>query len=69
MKHQKSNTTLEVTKRMKALSNKKSKVESVLAKALWKREFRYRLNYNKLPGIPDLVLVKYIIVIFVDGEF
>ena len=69
MKHQKLNTTQEVSKRMKALSIKKSKVESVLAKALWKRGYRYRLNYKKLPGTPDIVLVKYRIAIFVDGEF
>ena len=69
MKHQKLNTTQEVSKRMKALSIKKSKVESVLAKALWKRGYRYRLNYKKLPGTPDIVLVKYTIAIFVDGEF
>lgn len=69
MKHQKLNTTQEVSKRMKALSTKKSKVESVLAKALWKRGYRYRLNYKKLPGTPDIVLVKYRIAIFVDGEF
>lgn len=69
MKHQKLNTTQEVSKRMKALSTKKSKVESVLAKALWKKGYRYRLNYKKLPGTPDIVLVKYRIAIFVDGEF
>ena len=30
---------------------------------------RYRLNYKKLPGSPDIALTKYRIAIFVDGEF
>lgn len=69
MKHQKLETTPAISKRMKALSHKKSKVESVLAKALWHKGYRYRLNYKKLPGTPDIVLTKYRIAIFVDGEF
>ena len=69
MKHQKLNTTPEISKRMKALNNKKSKIELVLAKALWHKGYRYRLNYKKMPGTPDMVLVKYRIAIFIDGEF
>ena len=69
MKHQKLETTPEVSKRMRALSHKKSKVESVLAKALWHRGYHYRLNYKGLPGTPDIALTKYRIAIFVDGEF
>lgn len=69
VKHQNLKTTPEVSKRMKALSHKKSKVESVLAKALWHKGYRYRLNYKKLPGTPDIALTKYRIAIFVDGEF
>ncbi|MCG4662462.1 very short patch repair endonuclease [[Clostridium] innocuum] len=40
-----------------------------LAKALWHRGYRYRLNYKQLPGSPDIALTKYNIAIFVDGEF
>ncbi len=69
VKHQKLKTTPEVSKRMKTLSHKKSEVESVLAKALWHKGYRYRLNYKKLPGTPDIALIKYRIAIFVDGEF
>ena len=69
MKHQKLKTTPEVSKRMKELSHKKSKAESVLAKALWHRGYRYRLNYKQLPGTPDIAITKYKIAIFVDGEF
>lgn len=69
VKHRKLKTTPEVSKRMKALSHKKSRVESILAKALWHNGYRYRLNYKKLPGTPDIALIKYKIAIFVDGEF
>ena len=69
MKHQKLKTTPEISKRMKAMSHKKSKVESLLAKALWHKGYRYRLNYKDLPGSPDIALMKYKIAIFVDGEF
>lgn len=69
MKHKKLKTTPEISKRMKTLSHKKSKVESILAKALWHKGYRYRLNCKDLPGTPDIVLTKYRIAIFVDGEF
>lgn len=69
MKHQILKTTDAVSKRMKILSHKTSKTESILAKALWHKGYRYRLNYKNLPGTPDIVLIKYKIAIFVDGEF
>lgn len=69
MKHKKLKTAPEISKRMKTLSHKKSKVESILAKALWHKGYRYRLNCKDLPGTPDIVLTKYRIAIFVDGEF
>ena len=40
-----------------------------MRKGLWKRGFRYRLNYKWLPGHPDLVLRKYRTCIFVNGCF
>ena len=48
---------------------KHGKAETLLAKSLWHRGFRYRLNYKKLPGSPDIAITKYQIAIFVDGEF
>ena len=58
--------------RHRNMSNIKSKdtsIELKLRKALWKKGYRYRKNYNKLPGKPDIVLTKYRIVIFCDSEF
>lgn len=48
---------------------KHGKAETALAKALWHSGYRYRLNYRKLPGSPDIAISKYKIAVFVDGEF
>ena len=58
--------------RHRNMSNIKSKdtsIELKLRKAWWEKGYRYRKNYNKLPGKPDIVLTKYKIVIFCDSEF
>lgn len=58
--------------RHKAMSHIKSNdtsIELKLRRALWKRGYRYRKNDQKLPGKPDIVLTKYKIAIFCDGEF
>lgn len=39
------------------------------SKELWRKGYRYRKNYKELPGKPDIVLTKYKIAIFCDGEF
>ena len=57
------------SKRMAAIHNKDTKPELVVRKGLWKRGFRYRLNFKRLPGHPDLVLRKYRTCIFVNGCF
>lgn len=54
---------------MSHIKNKDSKIECVLRKALWNKGYRYRKNYSKLPGKPDIVLTKYRIAIFCDSEF
>lgn len=56
-------------KNMKNIRSKDTSIENLLRKALWHRGYRYRKNYNKLPGKPDIVLTKYKIAIFCDGEF
>ena len=70
MKHPKSyDTTPETSKRMSRVRLKKGKAESALAKALWNRGYRYRLNYRALPGSPDIAITSRKIAVFVDGEF
>ena len=58
--------------RHKCMSHIKSKdtsIENSLRKALWHEGIRYRKNYKKLPGNPDIAITKYRIAIFCDGEF
>ena len=54
---------------MAAIRSKDTKPEMIVRRGLWSRGFRYRLNYNRLPGHPDLVLRKYRTCIFVNGCF
>jgi len=54
---------------MSRIKSKNTKPELLLRKKLFKKGFRYRVNYNKLPGSPDIVFTKKRIAIFVDGDF
>ncbi len=58
--------------RHKAMANIRSKdtsIEVKLRKALWYKGYRYRKNYSKLPGSPDIALTKHKIAVFCDSEF
>jgi len=57
--------------RHKCMSNIRSSntsIEILLRKALWREGIRYRKNVKSLPGKPDIVITKYKIAIFCDGE-
>lgn len=69
MKHPKFTTTPEVSKRMSRVHLKRGKAETALAKALWHKGYRYRLNDRRLPGSPDIAIAKYKVAVFIDGEF
>lgn len=56
-------------KNMQHIKSKNTGIEVALRKALWEKGYRYRKNYKKLPGKPDVVLTKYKIAIFCDSEF
>lgn len=56
-------------KNMSHIRSKNTSIEIKLRKKLWERGYRYRKNYDKLPGKPDIVLTKYKIAIFCDSEF
>lgn len=58
-----------VSKNMKKIRSKDTSIEVRLRKALWHKGYRYRKNYSKLPGKPDIVLTKYKIAVFCDSEF
>ena len=70
MKHPKSyDSTPETRKRMSKVKLKGGKAETLLAKALWHKGYRYRKNDKRLPGSPDIAILRHRIAIFVDGEF
>ena len=54
---------------MSKVKLKNGKAETLLAKRLWGQGLRYRRNYKKLPGSPDIAITKFRIAIFIDGEF
>ena len=62
-------TPLQRHNTMSAIRGKNTKPEMIVRRGLWKRGFRYRLNYKRLPGHPDLVLRKYKTCIFINGCF
>lgn len=62
-------TTKERSKLMGKIRAKETKPEIIFRKALWAKGLRYRKNVKKLPGNPDIVMNKFKLIIFIDGEF
>ena len=54
---------------MSSIKSKGTKPEIIVRHFLWDRGFRYRINYKRLPGHPDIVLPKYRTCIFINGCF
>lgn len=54
---------------MKAIRSKDTTIEIALRHALWEKGIRYRKNCKKLPGKPDIVILKHKLAIFCDSEF
>ncbi len=62
-------TTPERSKIMGKIRGKNTKPELAFRKALYAAGYRYRIDYKKLIGKPDVVLKKYKTAIFIDGEY
>ncbi len=62
-------TTPERSKIMGKIRGKNTKPELAFRKALYAAGYRYRIDYKKLIGKPDIALKKYKTVIFIDGEY
>lgn len=56
-------------KNMQAIRSQDTTIELLLRKALWKSGVRYRKNYKKLIGKPDIAITKYKIAIFCDSDY
>ena len=54
---------------MQAIRSKDTTIELRMRKALWERGIRYRKNYKKLIGKPDIAITKYKIAIFCDSDY
>lgn len=54
---------------MAAIPSKNTRPEVTLRKELFSRGLRYRVNYKKLIGKPDIVFTKVKLVVFIDGDF
>ena len=54
---------------MQAVKNKDSQIEIALRHVLFHKGYRYRKNYTKVAGKPDIVFTKEKIAVFCDSEF
>ena len=62
-------TTEQRSRNMSAIRSKDTKPELYIRKLLFSCGYRYRKNYKKIPGHPDIFLPKYRTAIFVNGCF
>lgn len=62
-------TTPERSKIMGKIRGRNTKPELAFRKALYASGYRYRVDYKKLIGKPDILLKKYRTAIFIDGEY
>ena len=62
-------TTEQRHRNMAAIKSKDTKIEVTLRKALWHRGIRYRKNMRLYNCHPDIVITKYKIAVFCDGDF
>ncbi len=58
---------------MSLIRSRNTKLEKhfleLLSSELYRKGYRYRKHYSRLPGKPDVVFVKHRLVIFLDGDF
>lgn len=54
---------------MSRIRSKNTKIEKILVMNLRKKGFKFKTNYSKLQGKPDIVFLNKKIIIFVDGDF
>ena len=62
-------TTEQRKRNMQNIHNKNTSIELLLRKALWHKGVRFRVNCKGIVGKPDIVIKKYKLVVFCDGDF
>jgi DNA mismatch endonuclease (patch repair protein) len=68
-RHGHKRTKAQISYNMSRIKGKNTSIEKKLRKALYQEGYRYFKNDKKLPGKPDIVLTKFKIAIFCDGDF
>lgn len=58
-----------VSSQMQRMPRTRTKPEMQLRRELHRRGMRFRVNYPKLPGRPDIAFTKLRLAVFVDGCF
>ncbi|RZU51210.1 T/G mismatch-specific endonuclease [Krasilnikovia cinnamomea] len=58
-----------VSAQMQRMPRERTKPEMLLRRELHRRGMRFRVNYGRLPGRPDIVFTRVKLGIFVDGCF
>lgn len=54
---------------MSSIKSKDTRPEIMLRKALWHQGLRFRVNYAKLPGKPDIAFTRTKLAVFCDGDY
>jgi DNA mismatch endonuclease (patch repair protein) len=62
-------TTKKSSLLMGKIRSSNTKAEVILRKVVWKCGLRYRLNYKKIAGKPDMIFISKKLIVFVDGDF
>lgn len=62
-------TSIQRSELMQKIRSINTKPEITFRKSLWAIGIRYRKNNAKLPGKPDITILKHKIAVFIDGEF
>lgn len=62
-------TNEHVKKTMQGNTKKDTSIEVLFRKTLWHRGIRFRKNCKDVLGTPDVVIKKYRLAVFCDGDF
>ena len=65
----KKRTPMNRSQMMQAVRSEDTKPEILVRRGLFKAGLRYRLHRHDLPGSPDLYILKYRVVVFINGCF
>ena len=68
-RRQKKRTPMNRSQMMQAVRSENTKPEMMVRQALFRAGFRYKLHRHDLLGSPDLFILKYGVVVFINGCF